>query len=190
VRFVLSAHADALYLCARVLDTSGHSSQRRLDSETCRATLSRATRLQRDATGLRGVARPTAALGQRRRWANGGLIILPKFIRQLLRDPNWTKLTEAYFRCHYLGSIAAVNFALLLTMTFPFDDRVNSVWLPATALPYFLLYGRDLVRIGYRWRDHALHPALKPDRKFLATHPNFAEVQAFPTAIVYRYRPP
>ncbi len=96
-----------------------------------------------------------ALLIQRRRWANGGLIILPKFIRHLLRDPSWTKLTEAYFRCHYLGSIAAVNLALLLTMTFPFDDRVNSVWLPATALPYFLLYGRDLVRIGYRWRDLA-----------------------------------
>ncbi len=96
-----------------------------------------------------------ALLIQRRRWANGGLIILPKFIRHLFRELRWAKLTEAYFRCHYLGSIAVVNLGLLLTVTFPFDDRVNSVWLPATALPYFVLYGRDLVRIGYQWRDLA-----------------------------------
>ena len=48
-----------------------------------------------------------------------------------------------------------VNLGLLLTVSFPFGDRVNSAWLPATALPYFVLYGRDLVRIGYRWRDLA-----------------------------------
>ncbi|HWS62726.1 MAG TPA: glycosyltransferase family 2 protein [Steroidobacteraceae bacterium] len=96
-----------------------------------------------------------ALLIQRRRWANGGLIILPKFIRHLLRELRWAKLMEAYFRCHYLSSIAVVNLGLLLTVTFPFDDRVNSVWLPATALPYFVLYGRDLVRIGYKWRDLA-----------------------------------
>jgi len=96
-----------------------------------------------------------ALLIQRRRWANGGLVILPKFIRHLLRELRWTKLTEAYFRCHYLASIAVVNLGLLLTVSFPFGDRVNSAWLPATALPYFVLYGRDLVRIGYRWRDLA-----------------------------------
>ena len=37
---------------------------------------------------------------------------------------------------------------------------------------------------------HALHPALKPDRQFLATHLNFVEVKAFPIATVYRYTPP
>lgn len=36
---------------------------------------------------------------------------------------------------------------------------------------------------------HARDPALKPDRAFLATHPDFVPVQDFPTATVYRYRP-
>jgi cellulose synthase/poly-beta-1,6-N-acetylglucosamine synthase-like glycosyltransferase len=96
-----------------------------------------------------------ALLIQRGRWANGGLLILPKFIRHLLRSPHWSRVVEAYFRCHYLGSIAVVNIGLLLILAFPFDDRVESLWLPLTALPYFVLYGRDLARIGYRWRDLA-----------------------------------
>ena len=37
---------------------------------------------------------------------------------------------------------------------------------------------------------HALYPALKPGRQFLATHLNFVEVKAFPIATVYRYTPP
>jgi len=96
-----------------------------------------------------------ALLIQRRRWANGGLIILPKLLRHVLRGPRWPRLVEAYFRCHYLGSIAVVNLGLLLILAFPFDDRTESLWLPLTALPYFVLYGRDLVRSGYRWRDLA-----------------------------------
>ncbi|HET7757629.1 MAG TPA: glycosyltransferase family 2 protein [Steroidobacteraceae bacterium] len=96
-----------------------------------------------------------ALLIQRRRWANGGLIILPKLLRHVLRAPRWPRLVEAYFRCHYLGSIAVVNLGLLLILAFPFDDRAESLWLPLTALPYFILYARDLVRSGYRWRDLA-----------------------------------
>jgi len=38
-------------------------------------------------------------------------------------------------------------------------------------------------------RNTRLDPALKPDREFLATHPTFVEVQAFPIATVYRYMP-
>lgn len=30
---------------------------------------------------------------------------------------------------------------------------MTSFWLPLTALPYFYLYGRDLVSIRYRWSD-------------------------------------
>ena len=37
---------------------------------------------------------------------------------------------------------------------------------------------------------HALYPALKPGRQFLATHLNFVEVKAFPIATVCRYTPP
>ena len=91
---------------------------------------------------------------QRRRWANGGLIILPKLLRYLRRGPKWaSRLVEGFFRCHYLISIAAVNVGLLILMALPFEGSVRSLWLPATAIPYFFLYGRDLVQIGYRWTD-------------------------------------
>jgi cellulose synthase/poly-beta-1,6-N-acetylglucosamine synthase-like glycosyltransferase len=94
-----------------------------------------------------------ALLIQRRRWANGGLIVMPKLIRHLLRTPRLDKLVEGFFRCHYLGSIAVVNVGLLIMMAFPFDDRTESLWLPFTALPYFFLYARDLAKAGYRKRD-------------------------------------
>lgn len=91
---------------------------------------------------------------QRRRWANGGLIILPKLVRYLLRGPvSAAKIAEGFFRVHYLGSIAAVNIGLLIVLAFPFEHSVESAWLPLTALPYFFLYGRDLVYAGYRWSD-------------------------------------
>lgn len=91
---------------------------------------------------------------QRRRWANGGLIILPKLLRYMRRGPEWaSKLVEGFFRCHYLISIAAVNIGLLLLLALPFEKSIRSLWLPVTALPYFFLYGRDLAQIGYRWTD-------------------------------------
>lgn len=91
---------------------------------------------------------------QRRRWANGGLLILPKLLRFLLRGPNWfSKAREGFFRFHYLFSITAVNFGLLFLLVFPLEESTRSFWLPLTALPYFYLYGRDLVQIGYRWID-------------------------------------
>lgn len=91
---------------------------------------------------------------QRRRWANGGLIIFPKLLRYLLRGPvSRAKIAEAFFRCHYLGSIAAVNIGLLALLAFPFEQSVESWWLPLTALPYYLLYMRDLIQAGYRHGD-------------------------------------
>ncbi|HEX6828947.1 MAG TPA: glycosyltransferase family 2 protein [Burkholderiales bacterium] len=92
---------------------------------------------------------------QRRRWANGGLIILPKLLRHLLRGPERLsqKLVEGFFRTHYLVSIAAVNVGLLVLFAFPFEESLRSFWLPLSALPYFYLYARDLAHIGYRWSD-------------------------------------
>jgi cellulose synthase/poly-beta-1,6-N-acetylglucosamine synthase-like glycosyltransferase len=92
---------------------------------------------------------------QRRRWANGGLIILPKLLRHLLRNPfRRGKLAEGFFRIHYLSSIAAVNVGLLITLAMPFESSVEGLWwLPLTAIPYFFLYTRDLTQIGYRASD-------------------------------------
>ena len=33
------------------------------------------------------------------------------------------------------------------------DPSLRNYWLPLTALPYFVLYGRDMVLISYRWLD-------------------------------------
>jgi len=104
---------------------------------------------------------------QRRRWANGGLIIFPKLLRYLFRRPrNMSKVSEGLVRSHYLTSITAVNVGLVLLFTYPFQDSMTTWWLPLAAVPYFFLYGRDLVSLNYRWSDllrvYALNLALIP----------------------------
>jgi hypothetical protein len=104
---------------------------------------------------------------QRRRWANGGLLILPKLLRYLCCAP-WSrrKLGEALMRSHYLVSIAGVNLSLLVLLTYPFEQEMRELWLPVSALPYFVLYGRDLIQMGYRKADvvraYALNLLLLP----------------------------
>ncbi|XDD51716.1 glycosyltransferase family 2 protein [Leptospira sp. WS92.C1] len=91
---------------------------------------------------------------QRRRWANGGLIILPKLLRHVFRWP-WSiaKFVEAFFRVHYLGSIAAVNIGLVILMGSPIGEGMETYWILISSIPYFILYGMDLVRLGYKWID-------------------------------------
>ncbi len=98
-----------------------------------------------------------ALLIQRRRWANGGLIILPKLLRYLVRGPGRAlRAIEGFFRIHYLMSLATVNFGLLVMMGIPFQTTALSLlWLPLSAAPYFFLYARDLVQNGYRASDTA-----------------------------------
>lgn len=93
-------------------------------------------------------------LVQRRRWANGGLIILPKLLRYLCSRPlRLRRLTEAFVRVHYLTSLALVNIGVPILLVVPFEDYLRNAWLPLTAFPYFFFYGRDLIQAGYRWRD-------------------------------------
>jgi len=97
-----------------------------------------------------------ALLIQRRRWANGGLLILPKLFRYLARHAvPGRAIIEGVIRCHYLISITAANIGLLLVLAVPFGDRVETLWLPLTAVPYYVLYARDLQRNGYRPSDLA-----------------------------------
>lgn len=97
-----------------------------------------------------------ALLIQRRRWANGGLLILPKLMAYLLRRPlSRETFGEGFMRTYYLSSLAGVSLGVLILLLYPFEDSMRSLWLPLTALPYFLLYGRDLVQSGYRWIDLA-----------------------------------
>jgi cellulose synthase/poly-beta-1,6-N-acetylglucosamine synthase-like glycosyltransferase len=101
---------------------------------------------------------------QRRRWANGGLLIAPAAMRYLARTRRpWT---EAFLRLHYLLSIAGVNIGLVLVLAVPLSRSVETNWLPVTAIPYFTLYLRDLLLCGYRpsdlFRVYALQLLLIP----------------------------
>jgi cellulose synthase (UDP-forming) len=105
---------------------------------------------------------------QRRRWANGGLLILPRVLRYAIgaRLAVRRRLVQTLMMAHYLISLAAVNLGLLLVLAFSFDDSMRSVWLPVTAVPYYLLYARDLRLTGYRVGDtlriYALNLVLIP----------------------------
>lgn len=95
-----------------------------------------------------------ALLIQRRRWANGGLIILPKFLRYIFRSaPVPHRLGHAAMGLHYLTSLATVNVGILALLAPAFNESMRAHWLPAALVPYFLLYARDLARIGYRAAD-------------------------------------
>ncbi|WP_271671125.1 glycosyltransferase family 2 protein [Bradyrhizobium sp. CCBAU 51627] len=88
---------------------------------------------------------------QRRRWANGGLIIFPGVLELWRgRAAGWL---ETLIRSHYLLSPALANIGLLLLLVVPFGREFSNVWFPIAAAPYYLLYGRDLVRCGYKGRD-------------------------------------
>jgi cellulose synthase (UDP-forming) len=92
---------------------------------------------------------------QRRRWANGGLIILPELLRYLRKRVRFghIRAPEAFMRMHYLCSPALSSFGLLAILLFPFDENLTTIWLVATAVPYYFLYGRDLQQSGYRASD-------------------------------------
>ncbi len=102
---------------------------------------------------------------QRRRWANGGLLILPKLLRYLTTHPRKPAM-EGFIRAHYLASPAVANVGLLLLLALPFGEDRLLLWVPIAVAPYFLLYARDLTQIGYRWSDtlrvYALNLLLLP----------------------------
>ncbi|MGY1692111.1 glycosyltransferase family 2 protein [Geodermatophilus sp. SYSU D01105] len=90
---------------------------------------------------------------QRRRWANGGLIILPKLLRSYRRSGLRGRTAEAVMRVHYLISIATANLALLFLMFVPLELDVPVALLVGTSVPYFALYARDLRLMGRRRRE-------------------------------------
>jgi hypothetical protein len=104
---------------------------------------------------------------QRRRWSNGGLLILPDLIRfWRTRWRNRGRTIEALVRLHYLISPAAGSIGVLTLLLYPFDFTFSVIWLPLAAAPYYFLYGRDLIRSGYKWGDllrvYALNLMLLP----------------------------
>jgi len=95
-----------------------------------------------------------ALLIQRRRWANGGLLILPRLLHHLAhRFAGGPTIREGLVRCHYLVSPATINVGLFCLLALPIAEGMETLWLPLTAFPYYALYTRDLQRIGYRPSD-------------------------------------
>ncbi len=61
---------------------------------------------------------------QRRRWANGGLLILPKLRRQSRarrRQGKRTRFGELFLRWNYMASISWSSISLLILLAFPFS---------------------------------------------------------------------
>ncbi|MHA7175608.1 glycosyltransferase family 2 protein [Arthrobacter sp. Sr24] len=93
---------------------------------------------------------------QRRRWANGGLLILPKLWDQVRRRRQRREpilFREMLLRVNYMSSIAWASFGLLFLLAYPYDSRLLSPLVLAAALPYFLAMGSDLRDCGHRFSD-------------------------------------
>ena len=93
---------------------------------------------------------------QRQRWANGGLIILPKLVRLLFRRPQGVPRPgpmEFFLRTNYLVSIAWSSLGLMVLLFYPFNDQLLTRFAVLTAVPYFWAMAVDLRREGYRRRD-------------------------------------
>lgn len=97
-----------------------------------------------------------ALVVQRRRWANGGLLILPKFLlerrlRRRSRDP--VTYEETTLRVNYMASIAWASVGLIFLLAYPFDSRLLSPWVIAASLPYFISMAMDLKAARYKYFD-------------------------------------
>lgn len=93
---------------------------------------------------------------QRRRWANGGLLILPKLmdqIRERKRRNEFVSSTEILLRVNYMASITWASFGLVFLLAFPYDGRLLSPFVVLAALPYFLAMASDLKYCGYKRSD-------------------------------------
>jgi hypothetical protein len=105
---------------------------------------------------------------QRARWANGGLIIFPKLLSFLRGAPKQPQtIVQAFLQTHYLTSLALTPLSVLLLLSLPFASELITIWMPLAALPYFVLYARDLGLMGYRpardlLRVYALNMMLIP----------------------------
>jgi cellulose synthase (UDP-forming) len=108
-----------------------------------------------------------ALVVQRRRWANGGLIILPSLLRHLLSvRPTFRNTLEGLLRLHYLIMPACISISMLLMLVYPFDFKRVSSWIYLTLPPYLYLVCRDLRNTGYRrteiFRAYSLFVVLLP----------------------------
>ena len=95
---------------------------------------------------------------QRQRWADGGLLILPKLWRnakERKRRGERMRLGERMLRVNYLASICWASISLVLMLAYPYDNRLLSPLVIVAAMPYFAVMASDLKRCGYKRTDVA-----------------------------------
>lgn len=93
---------------------------------------------------------------QRRRWANGGLLIMPKLwavIRDRKRRGENVSILEVMLRVNYMASIAWSSFGLVFLLAYPFNGQLLSTLVLLTALPYFIAMAIDLKYCRYSYLD-------------------------------------
>jgi hypothetical protein len=93
---------------------------------------------------------------QRRRWANGGLLILPKLWRLAHKRKHESRpLTrmEYMIRMNYMASIAWSSVGLVLLLAYPYDGRLLSPLVLLAAAPYFISMAMDLRGCRYNYSD-------------------------------------
>lgn len=93
---------------------------------------------------------------QRRRWANGGLLILPKLWKQIRERRSRGEVisqAEMLLRINYMASIAWASFGLIFLLAYPYDGRLLSPLVLLAALPYFVAMASDLKYCGYKRSD-------------------------------------
>ncbi len=95
---------------------------------------------------------------QRRRWANGGLLILSKLRRQARARRaagDRLRFNERFLRWNYMASICWSTVSLLVLLAFPFNATLINPLLGLVALPYFAAMASDLRYCGHRRLDIA-----------------------------------
>ncbi len=93
---------------------------------------------------------------QRHRWANGGLLILPKLwscMRQRRKRGERTTAGELLLRLNYMASIFWSSVSVLFLLTFPFNEHMLTPLTFLVAAPYFLAMALDLSYCGYKPLD-------------------------------------
>jgi len=91
---------------------------------------------------------------QRRRWANGGMIILPKLFSYMRKSRfNLALAKEFFMRFHYLSSTTTTCIAAATMLLYPFGEVSGIGWITLSTLPCLMLYSRDLRNCGYKYSD-------------------------------------
>ncbi|MBR9762793.1 MAG: glycosyltransferase [Rhodobacteraceae bacterium] len=91
---------------------------------------------------------------QRKRWANGGLILFFDLLRSTWKRGGMLRaLPMLLVRSHYLLSPLIGNIGILALMLMAVDQPHPLFWAPLFMTPYFVLYMLDLRRMGYQWWD-------------------------------------